>query len=285
MNRHPSGSTNKRRKLTPTALPQAIEKKLFSYAAAAGAAGVAMLACAAPAEARVIAKPVNITVPINGGLVQIDINGDGQNDFGLSAAALGGCTTTSTSAAKKAKRGPHRRQPPPLGCLFNDTVNVVPTQAANEVWQAGVSYGANCAADIAGGVKIGPARPFAGGKMVMAAHTGSSEGHYFCPWTGSRAPHPFLPVKFTDTSGNFHFGWVRVSVQFAFLATITGYAYETVPNKPILAGATQGAAANASWVDPQDLSPTLPEVASLGRLALGASGLPVWRREDEPVGQ
>lgn len=262
------------RKRTP--LRQPLEKNLFSYAAAAGAAGVALLACSAPADASVVAKKVNIALPINGGLIQFDINGDGQNDFGLSAQALGGCTSTTSAAIK----GKHLRKPP-LGCPFDDRVNVVPTQAADEVWKSGSFYGNNCAADIAGGVKIGAARPFVGGKLAMAVHSGTSEGLYFCPWTGSSAPHPYLAVKFTDTSGNVHFGWVRVTVNFAFLATVTGYGYETVPNRPILAGATRGADEHASIVEPQDLTPMRQEVASLGRLAQGASGLSAWRREEE----
>lgn len=274
MDRNKPANAISHRKLTPKPLPVALEKHLLGYAAAAGAAGVAMLAFTVPAEAKVIAKQVNITVPINGGLVQLDINGDGQNDFGLSAAALGGCTTTTSARVK----GARRREP--LGCPFNDTVNEIPTQAANEVWQSGTFYGAKCAADIAGGVKIGPARPFVGGKLVMAAHTGTSEGHYFCPWTGNSAPRPYLAVKFADTGGNVHFGWVRVSVQFAFLATITGYGYETVPNRPILSGATRGADEQASLLGPQDLTPALPEVSSLGQLAAGASGLSAWRREE-----
>jgi hypothetical protein len=36
-----------------------------------------------------------------------------------------------------------------------------------------------------------------------------------------------------------HYGWARVSVsEYPFAATLTGYAYETIPNKPIIAGKT-----------------------------------------------
>jgi hypothetical protein len=44
-------------------------------------------------------------------------------------------------------------------------------------------------------------------------------------------------------SGKVHFGWARVTVTTSgktFTATRTGYAYETIPNKSIIAGKTKG---------------------------------------------
>jgi len=89
----------------------------------------------------------------------------------------------------------------------------------------------------------------------------------------------YLGVKFL-IKGKTHFGWARVKVdtqQKPFAATLTGYAYETIPGKPIIAGATKG---------PDDAEPTAalsshtPEPATLGALALGAPGLSIWRREE-----
>jgi hypothetical protein len=63
-------------------------------------------------------------------------------------------------------------------------------------------------------------------------------------------------------------------------ATLTGYAYETIPNKPIIAGKTEGPydgtaeAPNASVPEPSS------EHAMLGMLALGEPGLSIWRREE-----
>jgi hypothetical protein len=59
------------------------------------------------------------------------------------------------------------------------------------------------------------------------------------------------------------------------VATLTGYAYETVPNKPIIAGQTKGSAETS--VGP-DAALTAP--APLGLLALGSHGLSIWRREE-----
>src|SRR5271166_2222174 len=159
-------------------LSSTLEKNLSAYTLAAGSAGVALLACAQPAEAKVVITKVDLTVPINGTPVQFDINGDGQMDFSLSAFADGGCTSTSARAKLHNAR-------PPLGCgPFDDQLRVVPAQAANEVWQAGTSYGAKCAADLGRGVRIDRLRPFAPGVMVMYGDEGSSEGNQFCPWRG-----------------------------------------------------------------------------------------------------
>jgi len=49
-------------------------------------------------------------------------------------------------------------------------------------------------------------------------------------------------------------------------ATLTGYAYETIPGKAIITGKTHG----PDVITLQD--------ASLGHLARGASGLSAWRQ-------
>jgi hypothetical protein len=276
MTRPATSGTQKKNRTTPS-LSAGFEKNLSAYALAAGSAGVALLACVQPAEAKVVFTKTDITVPINGGVIQFDINGDGQVDFGLSAFG-GGTTCTITQGRFK-----HDGQRHPLGCPFDDQLKVVPAQPANEVWQAGSSYGVKCAADVPRGVLIGFRRPFGSGAMVMYGDAGTSQGFQFCPWRNGTS-RPFLGVKFSDTTGAVHYGWIRVTVNFVS-ATINGYAYETVPNKPIIAGATTGAS-NASVVEPSiELAPRFPEVASLGRLAQGAAGLAVWRREDSVIAQ
>jgi len=262
-----SPTHSKKRSRSP--LSAGLEKNLSSYALAAGSAGVALLACAQAADAKVVVTKVNIPVPDNGVPVQFDINGDGQMDFGLSAFVHGGCTSTSARVKQ-----PHARQP--LGCgPFNDELRVVPAQSANEVWLAGTSWGYNCAAKLGRGTRIDRLRPFAAGIQVMYGDVGSSEGIQVCPWRASTPAKPYLGVKFLDKEGALHYGWVRVTNNFIF-ATITGYAYETVPNKPILAGAITEA--DEAALTPSDLA---PQPATLGHLALGAAGLAAWRREEE----
>jgi len=253
-------------------LSSALEKNLSSYALAAGSAGVALLACVQPADAKVVITQVDIPVPINAGPVNFDINGDGQNDFGLSAANF---PTNTCTEARSRPTGKNGRQP--LGCFFNDRLNVIPVQAANEVWQEGLSFygGEPCAADLGRGVRIDRLRPFAAGEILMTGDEGTSVGHQLCgSWTQQTNKH-YLGVKFLDKESKVHYGWVRVTHSFTF-ATITGYGYETIPNKPILAGAITEA--DEATLTPSDLT---PQPATLGHLALGAVGLTVWRRGKE----
>lgn len=263
----------------PARLARKLDNNLVTYALAASAAGVGMMALTQGAEAKVIATPANIVVPINGGLIQFDINGDGVPDFGLSA----------TSFVNTFTGGVRRRARPPLGGDFGGKLTAVPAQTANEVAVNGSYFGKALAADLAAGARIGPALPFDAGAILMAGIFGTGcAGSSFAygNWKGSHPPHPFLAVKFTDTSGNVHYGWVRILVQQSdtthFNATITGYAYETTPNMHIFAGVTHGPAGNASLSDPAGaLAPKAPEAASLGALALGAPGLVAWRKHDE----
>ena len=274
MTRRKSNAGRRSQKRQPARLAAKLDKNLVTYAVAASAAGVGMLALASPAEAKIISTVANIAVPINGGLIQFDINGDGINDFGLSASSFSnGAGGTCAGTEKRV----HRR--PPLGCFVHEELKVIPAQAANQVWQNGTSYGYNCAAAVVAGRNVGPARPFGAGALALGGVYGSSAPHAFCPW--AQPSHGrFLGVKFTNKEGKVHFGWVRVKVESDFSATIVSYAYETTPNKAILTGATSGPS-NASLLGPRELSSALPELASLGRLAQGTSGLSAWRREEK----
>jgi hypothetical protein len=100
----------------------------------------------------------------------------------------------------------------------------------------------------------------------------------------------YLGVSFI-IRGKTHFGWARLTVHdkgHAITAVLTGYAYETIPNKPIITGKTKGPdddsveqqndpGPGASLFGP---IPETPQPASLGMLALGAQGVPLWRRKE-----
>jgi hypothetical protein len=123
---------------------------------------------------------------------------------------------------------------------------------------------------------------------------GSASGHqyYGGPW--KNVLHHYLGLKFI-IRGKVHYGWARLNVNAAhgIAATLTGYAYETIPCKSIKAGQTKEAADNptnndfgpgASLTSP---IPDTPQPASLGMLALGAQGVLLWRRKEtqEVIGQ
>jgi hypothetical protein len=77
----------------------------------------------------------------------------------------------------------------------------------------------------------------------------------------------FLGAKF-QIGSDTHFGWIAVTVNNSDLSgTITRYAYESEPDKPIGAG----------HLSPPSPGP-IPEPTHLGLLALGAAGVAAFRR-------
>ena len=77
----------------------------------------------------------------------------------------------------------------------------------------------------------------------------------------------YLGLQF-KIKGKIHYGWARMNVkvkEHKVIAALTGYAYETIPNKPIIAGKTHG-------------TDEVKE-ASLGSLAAGSTGLRTWRQK------
>ncbi len=237
-------------------LSESVHQQLSMYALAASAAGVGALCFAKPAEARIVYTPAHVAIKANGGLFYIDLNHDGTPDFAFSNTWYVGEKT--------------------------DRVLKIVEPSANEIWMTN-SKACNTlsvAAALPKGKRIGPKADFKhnnfGAVMAAATPTGSCG-----VWLGQSNLQAYLGLKFT-IKGKIHFGWARVKVdtqlqQRPFLATLTGYAYETIPGKAIIAGATKG---------PDDAEPTAalsshtPEPATLGALALGAPGLSIWRRKE-----
>jgi hypothetical protein len=89
----------------------------------------------------------------------------------------------------------------------------------------------------------------------------------------------YLGIKF-KIKNKFHFGWARLTVATtsnSFTATLTGYAYETIACKGIIAGKTKGS--DDVSVEESNAIPS-SEPATLGMLALGEPGLSIWRRKE-----
>jgi len=263
-------STTKR---STAVLGATLDKNLISYAVAAGAAGVGLLALAQPAEARIVFTPAHKNIAAS---TLLDLNHDGVSDFRLSLVRTQHCEGLCTTTTGRIRHGTAFES-------SNADLTVYGVANGNQIYGQG-----NLASALPAGVRVGPKSKFPGGKEMAHAHAinGTNSG-YSGAWagTGGGVQRRFLGLKFT-IHGKIHFGWARFDVTISQAATVqatlTGYAYETVPNKAIITGRKKGADAAGSVDDAFSASfsvPT-PAPASLGRLAQGVSGLVAWRRRD-----
>jgi hypothetical protein len=238
-----------RRSRTTSRVSESLDKRLNLYSLAASAAGLSVLAFASPAEAKIVYTPVHVTLK-TGNSVLVDLNNDGINDFNVSNF-YSGITHVSGIAIFPYNNAGNRMLKGPKGC---------------SKFKPGP-------APLKAGAMIGKARKFAASATCMAVvpgHSTTSRAHVgsYGSWRGVH--NGYLGVQF-QIKGQTHFGWLRFSVSRApFVATLTGYAYETVPNKSIIAGRTKGA---------EDIGSST-QSASLGALALGAPGLLMWRKKE-----
>ena len=118
-------------------------------------------------------------------------------------------------------------------------------------------YGAYGSALIRG-AKIGPSANFSSGygfgesDVTIEKSSGPTASRRLYGQWGDNAHNRFLGVKF-KVHGATHFGWVRLTVNTTpnglLSGTITGYAYETVPNTPILAGTAEKPTAEVQILD------------------------------------
>jgi hypothetical protein len=227
-----------------------LNRQLGLYSLAAAAAGVSMLALAQPAAGEVVVTKK--TIPLIGN-VSIDINQDGINDFEF-------YNYFSFGSADLTVRG---GLPGGGGGAF-------------VVGQSDYASPLMRGADIGAAARFSPSSTFAGIEKGM--HVGYSNEKLDGPWSGNPA-NRYLGVRFR-IDGQIHYGWVRLSVftlpKGAWGATITAYAYETVPNKTIKAG--NAAEPTAETQLPENLQDQAGP--SLGMLAVGAEGVPLWRREE-----
>jgi hypothetical protein len=234
----PSGGKEHKVKHPTKSLSLLSEHRLHAYTVAATAAGVGVLCLTQAAEAKVVYTPANVKIVQNAGLFRVDLNHDGIADFALR-------NTWKT-----------------LSSRTHATLTVERLRPANEIWgntggtctYTGSPY--QCAAALPKGTKVGPKGNFKADPLPLAMAVSNLRGQ-FGPWL--HVKQAYLGLKFV-IKGKTHFGWARVKVSsgsHSVQATLTGYAYETTPGKPIIAGATKG---------PDE------QAGSLGALAAGAVG-------------
>ncbi len=212
----------------PSNLSDLIHRQLNMYALAAGAAGVGLLAWAQPAEAKIVYTKANKHLPPN---YQLDLNHDKVNDFNFFRGSRSGSSWLLVRASN----------------------------SSNLIWGNGSGSGGSASA-LKAHVKVGPNGHFQPSNDVMVVHDGW--GNYRGQWHD--VSNRYLGLLF-HVKGKVHYGWARLSVSGPSNATLTGYAYETVANKPIITGKTKG----------PDVITVQP--GSLGHLAAGASAIPAWR--------
>ncbi len=241
-----------------------LDKTLVAYANAATAAGVGIIALACPASAKIVYTHVDKQLPVNKTFF-LDLNHDGIADFGFNNTA----GTTSVGA---------------WGFL-----TIFPAKSANRIWGAGTGDGGffRYASALAAGAQVGPNAQLTPGNKLMA-HSSFSGGPRRAPSSsGCKGPwknvtNRYLGMKFM-IDGKAHYGWARLSVSCSdavVTATLTGYAYETIPNKPIITGKTHGPDEIGVEESNASLRAPAPNPATLGVLALGSFGQVVWRRRD-----
>jgi hypothetical protein len=239
------------RKERPTVrLGTRLDKSLFAYAAAASAAGVGMLALAQPAAAKIVYTPANTEITPKTKL-NLDLNHDGIADFQINDLLK-----------------THN------GSGYND-LKALPHAKGNAIWGSG-----KYASVLSAGVSVGPSGQFLPGHEAMVIQTKVCDGsgcNYRTKGPWENITREYLGLKFS-IHGETHYGWARFNVtvdRHGVFAVLTGYAYETVANKPIVTGKTKG---EADHVPDINQTGSAPEPASLGRLARGAEGLAPWRK-------
>jgi hypothetical protein len=218
----------------PSGLSDSLRHQLNLYALAASAAEVGMLALSHPAQAKIVYTPAHVVLGGEYYQYKLDLNHDGVTDLTLS------------------------------NTYSNDIVrwfsNVLASPAAGNEVEGSGGY----ASALRRGVQIGGRNHFrAGGNLMAGAEFtySHSQSRTYGKWVNVHGR--YLGIMF-QIKGKPHYGWARLNVaesQSRFTVVLTGYAYETIANKPLIAGKTKG----------PDVVTVQPGTApgSLGRLALG----------------
>jgi hypothetical protein len=227
---------------TPVALSDSVHHLLKPYALAASAAGVSLSALGGSTQAEVIYTPAHKWLPVNRYFV-LDLNHDGVNDFGFRLQSF------------RSDSGRYFNYYLAVGAaatFSQDSENQIYSVRSQGIFQ--------CAVALPAGKTAGPKSPIHAGQaeMFWRFRGPSSSPFSACPWRGVSKP-AYLGLKFS-IKGKVHYGWARlgyISDRHPVKALLTGYAYETVPNKPIITGRTKG----------PDVITLQPD--TLGSLALG----------------
>lgn len=238
----------------PVVLSEFTQRRLGMYALAASAAGVGVLALPPTAEAKIIYTKTRVVLQGDQPF-PLDFNHDGIADFYLlfrNVETFGGFAYEGLDACHHPNGA--------YGCIPSASSSYSPLNAIR-VNQTGSANALHAGKVVKKGQRFKDKVPVAMGAVAWVTWT-SGRTTWGGPWVngGKGVKNRYLGLKF-QINGRFHFGWARLTVATTpphdFKATLTGYAYETIPSKPIVTGQTTGP--DAMTVQP----------ATLGRLAMG----------------
>jgi len=249
----PSRQKDSKRSRPAVSFSAVLEKKLASYVTAASAAGLA-LAAVPGANAKVVYTPANISVT---GGTELDLNNDGTPDFrfafepGFHSSALAIDQVTVGNSV-----------------LCGATLPCFGAMVGNYGQAVGPRKGF---------VATSYTNAFSGRGVFMAvAADYGGKTYFFGAWANQN--NKYVGFKFL-VDGKVHYGWARMSVgNFGQggAVTISGYAYETIPNVRIIEGHETGVPTEET----DAVEAPSQTHATLGALAGGAAALPIWRREN-----
>jgi len=221
------------------------QQRLNSYALMAAAAGVGAVALTQPVQAKIVYTPTHHVIGKNG-RYKLDLNHDKITDITL--VETYGCNTDYC-----------------YGRLSAIPAGGNGVEGKKGFLSIPYAYALNH------GALVGPKQPFSG--QLMASDNMGTLGQWLNVTNG------YLGLQF-KIKGKTHYGWARLSVtdkNTVITATLTGYAFETIANKAIVAGQTKGPDQDKS-AEQANASPT-GDPTTLGLLAMGSPGLSIWRRE------
>jgi hypothetical protein len=232
----------------PKQLSGTLERNLVAYAVAAAAAGMGLTAQSARAE--VVYTPAHIPIRPNGPLVYLDLNNDGVNDFQF----------------KNVFRSES-------GYSNKLTFSAAPVGASNGIM--GYPCFVECASALPTREPVGPSGAFANSNAFLVySYYVCSGGIKTGAWWEKTQAYLGLKIVF---NGETHYGWARVQAgrnQDGYHPRITGYAYETIPNKPLTTGAMKSDA-----MDDREEPSALPEFGKPGHSDLGILALGLKHRK------
>jgi hypothetical protein len=239
----------------PSRLALPLTQRLNTYALGACAAGVSLLALARPSEAEVVYTPAHVVIGLYDSY-GIDLNHDGIVDYRIaernktfSFAYFQTVILDTLGNEIACDSG--------LGCLDFESVAALPR---------GIPIGSHLSWQ---------GLPFVANLAVAESTFGES---YYTNLFGKKRNRHYLPLRF-QIEGETHYGWARLTIEFVgspprdgnWETTLTGYAYETIPNKSIISGQNSGTDDDrqSSEVSAGAKANGKKQSASLGTLALG----------------